>query len=164
MECGSIDVVPLHKVLQLWISKQYAMVLAVSVTRIPISCPCFSLPVSSLPLPWLLPSQRRAMLHVRLLLFNRGFVRGLLVGCAPSLLFCHLKAHPAFSTKCWSRTEVQSGSACCREGVGWEKDFFLCLFPIWPYAAVSSRRSWRGTTPPFQWDQIIWGIDNNGRR
>lgn len=123
MECGSIDVVPLHKVLQLWISKQYAMVLAVSVTRIPISCPCFSLPVSSLPLPWLLPSQRSTMLHVRLLLFNRGFVRGLLVGCAPSLLFCHLKAHPAFSTKCWSRKRYRVGLHVAERESGGRKIF-----------------------------------------
>lgn len=62
-------------------------------------------------------------LYVCLLHSSSGPVRGILMGCAPSLLFCHLKAHPTLSTKCWSRAEEQGGSEHCREGVGWRKIF-----------------------------------------
>lgn len=54
-----------------------------------------------------------------------------------------------------------------QRGSEWEKDFFffpLWLIPVWPYPAVSSRRSFRRTIPAFQWDQIIQGIDSNGRK
>lgn len=63
--------------------------------------------------------------HCMFLHFNRGFLRVLLMGCTPSLLFCHLKAHPTLPTKCWSGTEVHRVGlrVAGREWVG--EGFFL---------------------------------------
>lgn len=66
---------------------------------ISISCPWFSLPICSLPFPWPLPFQRKAVLLVCLSsLLQQWLCKG--NSGAPSLLFCHLKAHPVLSTKC----------------------------------------------------------------